>query len=334
MIQQLAIRLLGFEPKQLQRAHSSEHVGIAVVVVSSLVVLICAAIATYVLGIFISGSLWIALPIAALGTFVLFSIFRFSLILIKPRIGLVDRLNEVLLKPTLSEYWLAIRNGFKRLVEGKLFRHKLSSHAIPGFTLIFRSIYLALIACVLIFPLTVLVQWNESMQFNKELRQAALQTYLDRNNTRVKVYDKHDEQTRKQAYQLYVNEVNHSFYTMRLLERGMEGAAFVPITVFIIICFVLPHVILFNLMRKPGYTYIQEVQDYYQTIITQDFAQLNQEAGILIATKNKTGHTLDLSFLTKGNPYLTKEQDSDSPKTVDWNTWQRIINPSLFSVKQ
>jgi hypothetical protein len=99
----LAISLLGLEPTCYEQASNSEKASIKLVLFSFSIILIFSLIATFIIGLFVSGNNWMAFLIAILGTYILISILRFSLILIKPEIKIFTQINEVVIKTTWKE---------------------------------------------------------------------------------------------------------------------------------------------------------------------------------------------------------------------------------------
>jgi hypothetical protein len=326
LIDLLAIKLLGLEPGPYASASGRERSSILLVLISFMVVLLGAIVATYIIGLFVSGNFVVAVPIAVIGTFVLISIFRFSLILIKPRISLVDTINQKVIRTSFKEKWEALKKWWHDRIQGKGLPGSFVNSPIPGFTTVFRLFYLGLLACVIIFPLTVLLHWEASMNYNLELRAKALEEY--RKSERMfekKSGEINSGYSFERKMSRHEAKVNRSYFTMKLFIRALSYPSFTMVCVFVLLCFFVPHFLLFQLMRNQNYTYINSVNGYFKDLITENYSQLEKEATRIVIQKNKTGIQTNLSFLTKDNPYLEEEEAPESAKNVSWKEWQKII---------
>ena len=89
-MERLASILLGLESEFYSKAKINEKSQINLVVFSFVLVLLFCFISMFVIGLFVSGMIPVAVIISCLGTFVFVSIFRFSLTLIKPEGGVIQ----------------------------------------------------------------------------------------------------------------------------------------------------------------------------------------------------------------------------------------------------
>jgi hypothetical protein len=326
LIDLIAIKLLGLEPGPYASSSAKERSSILLVLTSILVVLVSAIIATYIIGLFVSGSYIVAIPIAAIGTFVLISIFRFSLILIKPSISLVDTFKQKIIRTSFKEKWEALKKWWHDRIQGKGLPGSFVNSPIPGFTTVFRLFYLGLLACVIIFPLNVLLNWKASMNYNLELRTRALENYRQSEQ----MFEKKSNETNsnyffeKKMSRLH-ERVNKSFFTMQLFQHSLNFDSFKLVCLFVLTCFFVPHYLLFQLMRNQDYTYIKSVNGYFKELITENFSRLETEAHHIVKQRNQTCVQPNLSFLNKNNPYLEEEKTPEIAKNVSWKEWQRII---------
>ncbi len=323
MTDAIAISLLGLEPKCYHQASATEKGSIKLVLFSFLVILILAMISTFVIGLFVSGRIYFAVPISLLGTYILISIFRFSLILIKPEIKFIRQLNENVIKTTWLEKWTKLKLALVT------FRSRLktirwnTNVAIPGFTIFFRLLYLGLLAFVIIFPLTVLSNWTDATSYNEQLREKALLRYQESERA-------YQVQTKQFAADVEMNDrmnwyeekVSHEFFTMKLFVRSMQYASFRLITFLVFGLFIIPHFLLFRLMRNPNYQYVPSVNAYFESIITSDFNTLQQEAKQVLKSKGLQVDALNLKFLTKNHPYLVEESVLKPLENVTWKSWK------------
>jgi hypothetical protein len=330
LIDSLSIALLGLEPSCYYNTVGSERSSIRFVSYAFLCLLILSLIATYLIGLFVSGYHISAFIISILGSFILISIFRFSLILIKPEIKLIKQFNEVIIQTS----WKTKLQSFRSLLKSKKLSFNNfkwnSNRAIPGFTFVFRTIYLMLLALIIIFPLTVLSNFKDATSYNNELRLKALSIYRTTeinflNQTKLEE-SKNDFNKRISWYE---NKVNHEYFTMKIFTRAMNYSSFNGIAISIMILFFLPHLLLFRLMRNPNYTYVPSLKNHFQSLITEDFNHLNNDVKQILKNKGYTINEIDLKFLNKNNPFIEKETEIPSVENVSWDTWQNkqtVIN--------
>jgi len=320
MLQQLAIRVLGLEPTCYAKANVQERSFIVLVLVSFASVVLSCLVAMFIIGFFVSGSIWWAMPISILGSFVFVSIFRFSLILIKPELSLLVVINESLIKTTLEE-------KFKKLIAqvGKWKNYLItfrfnSNWAIPGFTVVFRLLYLGLMAFVLIFPLTTLTQWSNAVEYNQSLRDQSIQTYnfgVDHQNTRVVVKTENEREAQKTWY---ANKMNNAYFTMRIFTHATNYPTFTLITFFVCFSLFLPHAMLFVMMRSKQFVYQSSVRKYFKTLIEQDFINLEREAKQYLSKYQAFDPDTHLKFISSGNPYMQKSEFTQ-PKVMSYDQY-------------
>ena len=239
-------------------------------------------------------------------------------------------MNDVILKTSLKTKLLS----FKSLLINKklgLNNFKWNSNlAIPGFTFVFRTLYLVLLALIIIFPLTVLSNFKDATSYNNELRLKALSIYRTTeinflNQTKLEE-SKNDFNNRISWYE---NKVNHEYFTMKLFTRAMNYSSFKIIAISVIVLFFLPHLLLFRLMRNPNYTYVPSLKNHFQSLITEDFNHLNDDVKQILKNKGYKINEIDLKFLNKNNPFIEKETETPSVENVSWDTWQNkqtVIN--------
>lgn len=329
----IAIRLLGLEPECYERAGDSERMLIRWVMYSFMSVLLSSLIATYIIGLFVSGSYLLAILISFMGTFVMISIFRFSLILIKPRIMLMDQLKENLTS-TWKEKWQKIKNWFKKGQEIATDPGSVLSKPIPGFTTIFRLTYLVMLACVLIFPLCVVLNWKAAMQYNQQLRQEALEEY----RISERVFGAHkgsisdsNEMQRRMAW--YEDKVSNEYFTMALFVRAKHYDNFWLVSAFVLFFLFLPHWLLFRWMRNNSYSYVSTFNTYIKELIISDLQQLKKEAEAIVEKKNSRKMAIDLGFLTSGDPYKPSQITIPKKKNISWKEWQKKLEPQQIVAK-
>ena len=154
MLEKFAIFLLGLEPKCYHSATQKEKSYINWVLFSFAAVLLSCLAAMFVIGLFVSGSQIVAFLIMLLGTFVFVSIFRFSLILIKPELTFLVKFNQTVLQTTWKEKWQQMVTGLKSWRNYFKTIRWNPDVAIPGFTLVFRLFYMGLLAFVLVLVLS------------------------------------------------------------------------------------------------------------------------------------------------------------------------------------
>jgi hypothetical protein len=321
----LAISLLGLEKHCYEHASVSEKVSIKIVLVSFLCILILSVIATFLIGFLVSGQILIALIISILGTFVLISIFRFSLILIKTEISILNQFNDIVLKTTWKEKWENFKINIKRLIKQiKTFRLNWNV-PIPGFTIIFRLLYLGLLVFVIIFPLTLLTNWSDAKSYNEELRQKALLNYT---NTEKAFQNQVRETSLKinleEKISWYEEKVSNEYFTMKLFSRALNYPSFNKISLIVIFLFFLPHFLLFRLMIKTDFLYVSSVNKYFEQIISENFHRLENESKQILKSKGFDASALNLSFLSKNHPYKEKQVPRNVLENISWKSWQKI----------
>jgi hypothetical protein len=318
MLDQIAIYLLGLEPACYATAQGKERSYIHFVLFSFTLVLLSSLMAMFVLGLFVSGSYWLAVPIALLGTFVFISIFRFSLILIKPEIKLLTRLNEVVLQTSTKEKWQRtmdwIKNSWKEL---KTIRWN-TNVAIPGFTVVFRFLYMGLLAFVLVFPLTTLFHWSATMEYNDTLRDKALQNYREG----VSTSGNNNGYAAMQKLSYYEEKVNAEYFTMQLFQHASAFPEFRMVAFLVCALLFLPHALLFMMMRNKEFSYVANLNVHFRALIEANYAQLEAEAKRELAKFKAYSPTHDLSFLYKGNPYL-EEPTQSKRENISWKELQK-----------
>ena len=325
LIDSFAISLLGLEPQFYLQASTAEKGSIKWVLYSFVVITILSLIATYLIGLFVSGRYYFALPISILGTYILISILRFSLILIKPEIKIIRKINETILKTTLKEKWTKLKSGLSTLWSNiKIFRWN-SNAAIPGFTIFFRLLYMGLLAFIIIFPLVVLLNWSDASSYNNQLREKALSNYYNTEKSfqnQTHQSSSLSDLTKRMTW--YENKVSHEFFTMKIFVRATNYSNFGLITCLVFGLFLLPHLLLFRLMRKSEYNSVSSVNEYFESIITSDFNTLQQDAKRILKSK---GYKLDsMSFLTKNNPYKAYEPELNPLENVTLESWKSKIS--------
>lgn len=320
MLDKIAIYLLGLEPACYATAQGKERSYIHFVLFSFTLVLLSSLMAMFVIGLFVSGSYWLALPIALLGTFVFISIFRFSLILIKPEIKLLTRLNEVVLQTSTKEKWQRTIDWIKNSwIELKTIRWN-TNVAIPGFTVVFRFLYMGLLAFVLVFPLTTLFHWTATMQYNDQLRQEVLQTYRIGLNNSPNIQIAAAEQ----QLSFYEQKVNAEYFTMQLFQRASAYPEFRMVAILVCALLFLPHAMLFMMMRNKDFSYVANLNAHFRTLIEANYTQLEAEAKRELAKFQAYSPAYDLSFLQKGNPYL-EEPTQIKRENISWKELQNRI---------
>jgi hypothetical protein len=326
-VDSLAISLLGLEKHCYENASVSEKASIKLILVSFFCVLILSVISSFLIGLLVSGRIIFAVPISILGTFILISIFRFSLILIKPEISILKQLNVIVLKTTWKEKWVNLKNQIQNLMKQmKNFRLNLNV-PIPGFTIVFRLFYLGLLAFVIIFPLTLLLHWSDVKNYNEELRQKALLNYA---NTE-KAFQSQAKKTSlkinlEEKLSWYEDKVSREYFTMKLFLRALNYPSFNTISFIVFFLFFLPHFLLFRLMRKPDYLYVSSVNKYFEQIISENFHRLEGESKQILKSKGFDVSALNLSFLSKNHPYQEKQVPMNVLENISWKSWQTLIS--------
>ena len=316
----LAISLLGLEPTCYEQASNSEKASIKLVLFSFSIILILSLVATFIIGLFVSGNNWIAALIAILGTYILISILRFSLILIKPEIKIFTQINEVVIKTTWKEKIAKIKTYFAN--KFKKFKWNFNV-PIPGFTLFFRLLYLGLLSYVIIFPLTLLSHWEDVKSYNNELRENALQTYRETEVT----FQRHDfDASRNTEFEekirWYEEKISHEYFTTKLFLRGMNYPSFTAISLLVFFLFALPHFLLFRLMKKQNNSYVDAVKKYFASLISHDFQNLKNNSKTILKNKGFNPEQLNLGFLDKNNPYLTQKPAEINRENISWKNWR------------
>lgn len=324
-MERLASILLGLESEFYSKAKINEKTQINLVVFSFVLVLLSCFISMFVIGLFVSGMIPVAVIISCLGTFVFVSIFRFSLTLIKPEIIFIKNINTTIFKSTLKEKWQMIKDGFKSF-KRKVGSFRLSSDwPIPGFTLVFRLIYLSLIGFVLIFPLTTVTKWSDTMQYNNELRDEALLNYKNNLRAHKTTLTYNNQVLAASQMSWYEKKVQNEYYTMKLFIRATEYPFFSGILIFIGLVLFLPHYLLFNLMRNKSFEYFSLTNEFYKNIIDNDFKHLTESAEKFVKKKSYPKEKIDLSFLQKDNPY-NKKIEIEGPENITWSEFQILKN--------
>ena len=317
MLDQLAIYLLGLEPACYAAAQAKERRYIQYVLLSFSMVLLFSLLSMFVIGLFVSGSYWLALPISLLGTFVFISIFRFSLILIKPELKILTRLNEVVLQTTLKEKWGQIIVGFKNLGQKLKTIRWNTNIAIPGFTVVFRMLYMGLLAFVLVFPLTTLFHWSATMEFNDSLRQEALENYRKGVYTTPTI----NGYAAERQLSFYEGKVSHEYFTMQLFQKATTYPEFILVALFVCALLFLPHALLFMMMRNKDFSYVASLNAHFKKLIEANYAQLEIGAVQQLSKFKAFGSTHDISFLQKGNPYI-EEPTQNTRENISWKELQ------------
>jgi hypothetical protein len=326
LIDSFAISLLGLEPSCYDNASAAEKARIKLVLLSFSTILVCAFISTFIIGLFVSGRFYFAVPISILGTYILISIFRFSLILIKPEIKFIRQINETVLKTTWKEKWAKLKLAATTLRTRIKNLRWNTNVAIPGFTIFFRLLYLGLLAFVIIFPLAVLSNWSDATSYNEQLREKALNTYQKTElafQEQVKQFASEVDMNERMSW--YEEKVSHEYFTMKLFVRAMNYPSFGLITMLVFGLFLVPHFLLFRIMRNESYNYVPSVNAYFESIITSDFNSLQQDAKRVLQTKGFQVDSLNLSFLTKNHPYQVHEPEVKPLENVSWKSWQEKI---------
>jgi hypothetical protein len=322
----IAISLLGLEPKCYHQASATEKGSIKLVLFSFLAVLILAFTSTFVIGLFVSGRIYFAVPISLLGTYILISIFRFSLILIKPEIKFIRQLNENVIKTTWLEKWTKLKLVLTTLRSRLKYIRWNTDVAIPGFTIFFRLLYLGLLAFVIIFPLTVLSNWDDATTYNEQLREKALSSYQESERAfQLQTKQFATETAMNERMTWYEEKVSHEYFTMKLFVRSMSYSSFRFITFLVFGLFLVPHFLLFQLMRNPSYRYVPSVNAYVESIITSDFNTLEQDARKVLQSKGFHVDSLNLKFLTQNHPYIVEESQIKPLENVTWKNWKEKI---------
>lgn len=331
LIDSFAISLLGLEPHCYQNTSAAEKVQIKMVLFSFLVILVLALIASFIIGLFVSGRIYFAIPISILGTFILISIFRFSLILIKPEIKFIRQINDNVLKTTWKEKWTKLKIALASLKSRFKNIRWNSNVAIPGFTIFFRLLYLGLLAFVIIFPLAILSNWSDATSYNDQLRKKALTNYQQSElafQDNVKQFASKMDMNERMSW--YEEKVSHEYFTMKLFARAKNYPSFGFITILVFGLFLFPHYLLFRLMRNESYNYVPSVNAYFESIITNDFDTLEQDAKRVLQTKGFQADVLNLNFLTKNNPYQVHQHKIKPLENVTWKSWQvKIAVPTV-----
>jgi hypothetical protein len=326
LIDSFVISLLGLEQRCYDNASAAEIARFKIVLFSFSIIWIFAFISTFVVGFFVSGRIYYAVPISILGTFILISIFRFSLILIKPEIKFIRQINETVLKTTWKEKWAKLKIAATTLRTRIKNLRWNTNVAIPGFTIFFRLLYLGLLAFVIIFPLAVLSNWSDATSYNEQLREKALNTYRKSElafQEQVKHFVSDIDMNERMSW--YEEKLSHKYFTMKLFVRAMNYPSFGLITFLVLGLFLTPHFLLFRLMRNKSYNYFSSVNDYFNSIITSDFSTLQQDAKSILQSKGIQEDTLNLSFLNKNHPNQVLEPEVKPLENVSWKSWQEKI---------
>lgn len=308
MLEKLAIYLLGLEPECYHTASQQEKSYINWVLFSFAAVLLSCLAAMFVIGLFVSGSQIVALLIMLLGTFVFVSIFRFSLILIKPELTFLVKLNQTVLQTTWKEKWQQIITSLKSWRSYFKTIRWNPDVAIPGFTLVFRLFYMGLLAFVLVFPITTIFHWQRTMSYNQELRDKALQVYtkgLEEQSTLV-AFESDISTSKKLSW--YENKVSGEYFTMQLFKYASTYPEFKLMLWFVGIILFLPHFFLFRMMRNKEFVYQAAVQAHFKQIIEANYTELEKSAKRVLAKYNLFEPEKHLKFLQKGNPYQEKDK--------------------------
>ena len=325
MLDNLAIFLLGLEPNCYAKATQQEKSYIQWVLLSFTAVLISCLAAMFVTGFFVAGNLFAALIIMVLGSFVFISIFRFSLILIKPELRFLVTLHQVVLQTTWKEKWQQARKNLK--LWRSFFKNIRwnSDAAIPSFTLVFRLIYMGLMAFVLVFPLTTLFHWERTMAYNQTLRDKALKVYTTELNQPV-LADKAVDFKSDQNLSWYEEKVSKEYFTMQLFKHASTYTEFGLIIWLVGLMLFLPHYFLFHMMRKKEFVYQAAVQAHFKELIEGNFNELDRAAHRVLSKYRFFDPTIHVQFLHKGNPFQEKEE-YPVRENIRYQELQERINP-------
>lgn len=325
MLEKLAIFLLGLEPNCYAKATHNEKSYINWVLFSFGAVLLSCTAAMFVIGLFVSGSNLIALLIMLIGTFVFISIFRFSLILIKPELTFLVKLNQTVLQTTWKEKWQQMVTGLKSWrTYFKTIRWDPNVE-IPGFTLVFRLFYMGLLAFVLVFPITTVFHWQRTMSYNQEIRDKALQDYtkgLQEQRTIV-AFESDISTSKKLSW--YEDKVSKEYFTMQLFKYASTYPEFKLMVFFVCLILFLPHFFLFRMMRNKDFVYQSAVKDYFKQLIEADYSALEKNAKKSLSKYAIFSPEHHLQFLQKGNPYLLKDEPT-ALKNISFKDLQNQVN--------
>lgn len=307
MLEKLAIYLLGLEPNCYSKALQKEKSYINLVLCSFAALLLCCLAAMFVIGLFVSGNKLIAVLIMLLGTFVFVSIFRFSLILIKPELTFLVKLNQSVLQTTWKEKWQQLKlsmQSWRTYLKNIRWNPNV---AIPGFTLIFRLFYLGLVAFVLVFPITTIFHWERTITYNQEIRDKALRIYtkdIQEQHTLV-AFESAISTSKKLSW--YEDKVSNEYFTMQLFQYASTYPEFKLMVWFVGLILFFPHFFLFRMMRNKEFVYQSAVQDYFKELIIADYKALEINARKALSKYKSFQPEKHLRFLQKGNPYLESE---------------------------
>lgn len=322
MVDSLVILLLGLEPSCYLQTNASEKTSIKLVLYLFSIVLILALMATYLIGFFVSSNHFYALLISILATFTIVSIFRFSLILIKPSIKIVEQLNDLIIKSTWKDRIIKMKD-FISSFKSKMMKFQFDfSKSIPGFTIFFRLLYLSLLAFIIIFPLTVLTNYNDSLSYNESLREKALANYVQSEKNQNNTIYKSSEQNTTEKNAWYREKVNSEYFTMKMFVKASTYSSFKLITVLVFMLFFIPHLLLFRIMRNPNYVYVTLLNKHFESIIGSDYKRLHTEAEKLLKSKGHDVKGINLTFLDKNNPYKKETETISSLENINWKSWQ------------
>ncbi|MFN5293332.1 MAG: hypothetical protein ACK5BW_06930, partial [Flavobacteriia bacterium] len=223
----------------------------------------------------------------------------------------------------LKEKWEQIVMGFKNLGQRLKTIRWNTNVPIPGFTIVFRFLYMGLLAFVLVFPLTTLFHWSATMQYNDQLRQEALQTYRNGINN----LPNSQIAAAEQQLSFYEEKVSHEYFTMQLFKKASTFPEFKLVSILVCALLFLPHALLFILMRNKDFSYVASLNTHFKSLIENNYAQLEAEAKIELAKFKAFSSKYDLSFLNKGNPYL-EQVSKIKRENISWKELQVRITQS------
>jgi hypothetical protein len=186
---------------------------------------------------------------------------------------------------------------------------------------------MSLLAFVLIFPLVTLTQWNDTIDFNQKLRAKTIKSYQTSSLKSKFSSSYQNEFANINNASWYEKKVNREYFTMQIFKHAKSYHDFTLVTLLVSFFLLLPHILLFSMMRNKNFNYQTKVREHYRSMIQENYQQLEIEANKLLAKYDKSIYNVNMTFLQKGNPYI-EESEEMIKENISFKQYQKQLNIS------
>lgn len=261
------VRLLGLDSECLKLADASDRFVFRAVFLIFCTIALATVSGTFIIGLVVAHSRLLAIPVMAIGSYIMLNLFWFSLNLVQPRIRFDKPADVPLPSPDEALSGTVQQNRMERFhAFGRAIGKRLWG-LLPTLSGLVRFVYLSLFSIVLAFPLAALLNWGVCSEGKSA-----------------------DSLTMVRVFTLASNTLNFPIVWAALC-AGLFG----------------PHWALARVFKNPNSPYNQAFQSSTKAAIRKGFERFEQDAFSASKRWRRANEELIHAYITSCNPIYQKQ---------------------------